>query len=179
MSSALALVGVPVSHLFLLALLEYHVSEVLLVLWIEPEEFSCPDTFLITTPYIAAMAAAAMEHVIVSRFYAEAKSDLVRLLSPLGLCLLVAGEGLRKLAWLQARKAFTHRIKTVKRPCHELVTHGVYSLCRHPGYLGWMIWSVGTQLLLGNVFCSFAFAATSWRFFSVRIPFEDHHLARL
>lgn len=173
------MIGFPVSLLFALALLQYHVSEIVLVLVIEPEEFSFPETFLITTPYTIAMTAAVVEHVIGSRFFPESKSATVSSLSLIGLCLVVAGDGMRKLAWLQARKAFTHRIKTVKRPCHTLITHGVYSFCRHPGYLGWLIWAVGTQLLLGNVICSFAFAAASWRFFSIRIPFEDHHLTSL
>lgn len=165
--------------LFVVALLEYHASELLLVLAIEPEEFCFPETLLITTPYVAAMSSAVMEHLATSRFLPSAKNSMVSVLGPVGICLVVIGEGLRKLAWLQARKAFTHKIKTVKRPCHVLVTHGLYSFCRHPGYLGWILWAVGTQLLLGNVVCTLGFAVVSWRFFSIRIPFEDHHLGRL
>lgn len=29
---------------------------------------------------------------------------------------------------------------------------------RHPGYLGWMLWAIGTQVLLINPFCTLAFA---------------------
>jgi protein-S-isoprenylcysteine O-methyltransferase len=171
--------GLPVSAVFALALLEYHVSEVLLVLAIEPEEFAFPETLLVTAPYAAAMAAAAAEHVAILRWFPATHRALSRALSPVGLTLVVLGEAVRKAAWLQARKAFTHRIKTVKRSVHHLVTHGVYSVCRHPGYLGWLCWAVGTQLLLGNVVCTVSFAIAGWRFFSVRIPFEDHHLSRL
>lgn len=174
-----SLAGIPVLLLFVATLLEYHASELLLVLAIEPEEFSFPETLLITTPYVFAMTSAATEYVVTCHLLPSAKTTMVSVLAPFGICLVVAGEGLRKLAWLQARKAFTHKIKTVKRPCHALVTHGVYSFCRHPGYLGWLIWAVGTQLLLGNVICTVGFAVVSWRFFSVRIPFEDHHLGRL
>ncbi len=29
---------------------------------------------------------------------------------------------------------------------------------RHPGYLGWLVWAVGTQILLANPICTIAFA---------------------
>ena len=35
-----------------------------------------------------------------------------------------------------------------KREEHELVTHGIYGICRHPSYLGWWIFAVGTQVRL-------------------------------
>ena len=30
--------------------------------------------------------------------------------------------------------------------------------CRHPGYLGWFVWAVGTQLLLVNPLCLTGFS---------------------
>lgn len=59
---------------------------------------------------------------------------------------------------LTARGAFTHDIQLQRRPGHDLVTRGVYSLARHPGYLGWLVWAPATQLLLGNPVCTVAFA---------------------
>ena len=44
-----------------------------------------------------------------------------------GLALLVAGEGLRKAAILQAGRNFTHRLALKRREGHELVTSGVYT----------------------------------------------------
>ncbi|CAI6005052.1 unnamed protein product [Closterium sp. NIES-65] len=41
---------------------------------------------------------------------------------------------------------------------------------RHPGYTGWFMWSIATQLLLVNPLCTLAFALVSWRFFAARIP---------
>jgi protein-S-isoprenylcysteine O-methyltransferase Ste14 len=29
---------------------------------------------------------------------------------------------------------------------------------RHPGYAGWLLWAVATQLLLGNPVCAVVFA---------------------
>lgn len=64
-----------------------------------------------------------------------------------------------------------------RRPQHVLVTRGVYALVRHPGYAGWMLWAVGTQLLLCNPACVLLFAAASWRFFDRRCRYEDRLLA--
>ena len=58
---------------------------------------------------------------------------------------------------LTAGKAFTHRLWSVKRPEHKLVTWGIYRHLRHPAYLGWFLWSVGTQLLLCNLVCLVGF----------------------
>lgn len=50
--------------------------------------------------------------------------------------------------------------------------------CRHPSYVGWFWWSVGTQLILLNPFCAFAYTAASWKFFSERIYAEEMTLVR-
>lgn len=56
---------------------------------------------------------------------------------------------------------------------HVLVTHGVYSWFRHPSYVGWFYWSVGTQLVLMNPVCVVAYAVASWFFFRERITIEE------
>lgn len=42
---------------------------------------------------------------------------------------------------------------------HVLVRHGVYAWVRHPGYLGFLLWAAGTQLLLANPACLVLFVA--------------------
>jgi len=42
---------------------------------------------------------------------------------------------------------------------HVLVRHGVYAWVRHPGYLGFLLWAAGTQLLLANPACLALFVA--------------------
>lgn len=78
---------------------------------------------------------------------------------------------------IQAQHNFTHMIQLRKRPEHTLVTGGVYAWVRHPGYAGWTVWAVGTQLLLCNPLCTVLFAAAAWRFFDRRIRAEDRLLA--
>lgn len=77
-----------------------------------------------------------------------------------GLALVCLGELLRKLAICTAGRSFTHVIATRRKDQHVLVKHGVYRLCRHPAYLGWLLWAVGTQLLLANPLCAAGFAAS-------------------
>lgn len=88
----------------------------------------------------------------------------------------VLGWGLRVAALFTARANFTHLVAYQKRATHELVTVGVYRLCRHPGYVGWFLWSVSTQLVLANPVCFMLYAFASWRFFKGRIPQEEELL---
>lgn len=91
----------------------------------------------------------------------------------IGLLLCLAGEGLRKAAMLTATSNFNHYIQHVRKHDHVLVTHGVYSWCRHPAYVGWFYWSVGTQLLLGNPCCAIGYLIASWTFFHGRVHEEE------
>ena len=44
---------------------------------------------------------------------------------------------------------------------------------RHPGYAGWYLWAVGSQILLLNPLCVVAFYIVAYRFFKERIYFEE------
>lgn len=77
-------------------------------------------------------------------FFAGLKQ--IRWLSVIGLLIIMVGEGLRKLAMLTARSNFNHLIQTYKEKGHVLVTHGIYAYMRHPSYVGWFIWTLGTQV---------------------------------
>jgi protein-S-isoprenylcysteine O-methyltransferase len=59
---------------------------------------------------------------------------------------------------------------------HRLITRGVYNFSRHPSYVGWFYWSVGTQLVLCNPICTVGYAVVSWRFFRDRIEYEELRL---
>jgi protein-S-isoprenylcysteine O-methyltransferase len=65
-----------------------------------------------------------------------------------GVMLCATGEVLRKGAMMTAKTNFNHIVQSVREDGHQLVTHGVYSLCRHPSYVGWFLWSIGTQVRL-------------------------------
>ncbi|CAM1154248.1 ICMT (predicted) [Pycnogonum litorale] len=68
---------------------------------------------------------------------------------------------------------FNHLIQLHREPGHVLVTRGMYGLFRHPAYVGWFWWSIGTQFVLCNPVCVVAYILASWRFFSARIMEEE------
>lgn len=82
------------------------------------------------------------------------------------------------MAMLQAGKNFNHKIQTSKQRDHELVTSGVYAYVRHPSYLGFWCWGLGTQVVAGNSICLAGYAVVLWRFFSDRIERELSFLSR-
>ena len=97
-----------------------------------------------------------------------------------GLLVIISSQILRSAAMATAGESFHHIIQkhpslrsSDARSSHVLITHGIYRYLRHPSYVGFYYWSIGTQLLLGNFFSTAAFAAASWMFFARRIPYEE------
>ena len=162
---------------FLASLATYHVSEYAIA-WAYNRPLLSRDSWLLSTPYCVAMLAGCAEYALelALGFDASRRLESVRLL---GLAMVVAGDALRKTAEITARHNFTHKIMTRRRAEHVVVRRGVYRHVRHPGYLGWFVWSVGTQVLLCNPACVVAFTVAAWRFFADRIPVEEEHLTRM
>lgn len=90
--------------------------------------------------------------------------------------MVLVGQVVRSMAMLEAGVSFNHHVQNRKKDSHELVTTGIYSLFRHPSYFGFFYWGLGTQLVLGNVVCFFAYAYVLWKFFSSRIRHEENKL---
>lgn len=88
-----------------------------------------------------------------------------------GLAIVFLGQAFRIAAMWTAASNFSHRIEYQKRQEHVLVTHGVYRFVRHPSYLGWFAWTIGSQVLLGNPVCGIGYTIVSWGFFRDRIPY--------
>lgn len=131
-------------------------------------------SLLISKHYLLAMIFSVLEYLIEVVLFPELKEHWV--ISDLGLVLVVIGEIIRKLAILTAGQAFTHLIKVYHDEHHRLITHGIYRFVRHPGYCGFFIWSVGTQIMLCNPISTVLFAVVVWNFFAKRIPYEEFFL---
>ena len=131
------------------------------------------DSFLINHSWEYGLAAVASWLEFWIEYYLFPSAKTIRIIFLLGLVLVVLGEALRKVAMFTAGSNFTHQVQAVKHPNHTLVTTGVYSLFRHPSYVGWFYWSIGTQLLVCNPICSVAYAIVSWMFFNERILEEE------
>ncbi|KAG1668152.1 hypothetical protein FOA52_005144 [Chlamydomonas sp. UWO 241] len=134
-------------------------------------------SLLLSKPYCAAMAVATGEYWLELWLIPGLKQAPFPAYA--GLCLVLLGEAVRKVGMLTAQASFTHMIRRERQPSHVLVTWGIYRFVRHPGYLGWAVWAVGTQVMLANPLSAVLFVAVVWRFFSDRIPYEERHLRRM
>lgn len=166
---------------FLLALSAFHFLE----FWTTAERntlVASIDSFLLTANwplYAIAHSAAFIECALVSLVFPErrwAPFGTGPLFLGAGLAMVLVGQVVRSAAMLQAGVSFNHHVQNRKKDSHELVTTGIYSVFRHPSYFGFFYWGLGTQLVLGNVVCFFAYAYVLWKFFSGRIRHEEAKL---
>lgn len=81
-----------------------------------------------------------------TRPYSLAELKQITWLSTVGLLMVIFGDCLRKAAMLTAGSNFNHIVQNEKSDTHTLVTSGVYGWFRHPSYVGWFYWSIGTQV---------------------------------
>ncbi|PHH87722.1 hypothetical protein CDD83_8496 [Cordyceps sp. RAO-2017] len=166
---------------FLLALSTFHFLE----FWTTAERntlVASVDSFLLTANWPAyglAHMAAFLECAVVSVFFPDrvwAPHGSGPLLVALGLGLVLVGQAVRSAAMLEAGASFNHKVQTKKAGSHTLVTTGIYGAIRHPSYFGFFYWSLGTQLVMGNVMCFCVYAAVLWAFFNGRIRVEEAKL---
>ena len=123
----------------------FHLSEFLAISFTNPS-VATSDTFIInhSSAYTLAAALSWLEFSIERKCFPGFKQHLW--ISLLGLLLCALGEVLRKTAIYTAQHNFNHVVQSQKAKDHKLITHGVYKICRHPSYVGWFYWSIGTQV---------------------------------
>lgn len=157
---------------YLCSLSLFHYSEYLVTAVINPRSLSL-DSFLLnhSAEYKLAAMSSWVEFTIEKLLFPDMKQ--VTWLSFLGLLMVLFGELLRKAAMLTAGSNFNHIVQNEKAETHRLVTSGVYSWSRHPSYVGWFYWSIGTQVILCNPICIVGYTMASWRFFRERIEEEE------
>jgi protein-S-isoprenylcysteine O-methyltransferase len=140
------------------------------------------DSFLLTAnwpAYAIAHSSAFIECLVVNVFFPGrrwAPLGLGTVLMLVGFAMVTAGQVVRSMAMLEAGASFNHHVQTRKAASHVLVTSGIYGWCRHPSYFGFFYWGLGTQLVMGNIVCFFAYAWVLWTFFSHRIRIEEAKL---
>ncbi|CAN6229440.1 unnamed protein product, partial [Urochloa humidicola] len=159
---------------FAVALVFFHGSEYVLAAAFHGRRNVTATSLLISKQYVLAMSFAMLEHLTEILIFPEIKEYWF--VSNIGLLMVLVGEIIRKVAVITAGRAFTHVIRIYHEDQHQLITHGVYRFMRHPGYSGFLLWAVGTQVMLCNPVSTVAFTFVLWRFFSKRIPYEEFFL---
>ena len=161
--------------MYLMALSFFHASEYVATATYNPGTLSL-NSFLVnhSREYTIAAIVSWIEYAIEYTFFPSIKS--FSWLCWIGLVVVIVGEATRKLAMLTAMSNFTHMVAFRKHDSHTLVKHGIYSFFRHPSYVGWFYWSIGSQILLCNPICALGYTAASWVFFKDRIEDEEEML---
>jgi len=136
------------------------------------------DSYLLENgnEYHIAHIAALVEHLTLWYFWPNSKRHAY--LTPIGITVSLCGMLLRSKAMTTAAQSFNHTVQFQKRADHTLVTHGVYSISRHPSYTGFFYYSVGTQIALQNPVSAIGFVFVLHRFFSRRIRYEERQLVK-
>ena len=157
---------------YALCLTCFHFAEFIVTAINQPGDVSY-DSYLInhSRAYTVAAVSSWVEFWVEARVTPGLKGS--GFLTALGICMMFLGQVLRTDAMCTAGSNFTHLVALSRRSSHVLVDRGIYSLFRHPAYLGWFVWSVGTQVTLGNPLCTLAYALAAWSFFADRIPVEE------
>ncbi|KAI8445803.1 Isoprenylcysteine carboxyl methyltransferase family-domain-containing protein [Phakopsora pachyrhizi] len=168
-------------HIYFLTLTTFHLLEFLVTAIWNPTRVTV-DSFLLNNglSYYLAQLVCTIEFVY-SHTSDRNKTQVFkhrRIVSLIGLGCLIVGQFIRTMAMITAAQSFNHQVSTHKKKQedHELVTHGIYGIARHPSYLGFFWWSLGIQLYLGNWFSLVVFSSVLWRFFNHRIQIEEKHL---
>lgn len=167
---------------FFVFIMLFHAAEFLFVVQFHPQDVGMRSLMLAPVPaggYSIAMIVALVEYWITRCLFGRMGPRVAgAALFWLGSGLCFSGWALRTVALFTAKSNFTHIVAFAKESSHQLVTSGVYSFCRHPSYLGWFVWSVASQLVLGNFVSFAAYFFVSWKFFEGRIPGEEEALVR-
>ncbi|KAG5297797.1 prenyl cysteine carboxyl methyltransferase Ste14 [Histoplasma ohiense] len=129
--------------------------------------------------HTSAMAECLLNRLVLPEGYVK-KASLIfggpKMQIGFGLAFMAVGQVVRSLAMVQAGTNFTHTVQSRRRQGHTLVKDGIYRILRHPSYFGFFWWGLGTQLVLGNIVCFFAYVIVLWKFFSSRIQREEKFL---
>ncbi|KAM9927027.1 hypothetical protein OXX59_002820 [Metschnikowia pulcherrima] len=157
---------------YVLAWALFHASEYVCTSRYSPRTKS-PYSFLIygatgSVHLAASHLLSVCEYVITQRFWVHHGIPKV------GFVLALTGILVRARAIHDCGDSFSHYIETSSP--RRLVTCGAYAWCRHPSYAGFVLYVVGMQAILGNLFVFVASVVVLIRFFTRRIEIEEHFL---
>ena len=166
-------------HLFIyfITLCIYHYSEFFSQLFFHFQNI-LEDEFLIyeNKMWVIATLSSFVEYLIETFFFHKYKD--IKIFFIIGLIMTIIGQYFRIAALFTGKSNFTHKIQTKKSESHVLVKHGIYSICRHPSYFGFFIWSVGIEVMCFNPLCIIGFTYILFKFFKNRIQNEEEFLIR-
>ena len=162
---------------YLITLCIYHYTEFFSELLFHFKDIQ-KDAFLIyqNKRWVLFTSISFLETLLGTYFFYKYKN--IKMIFILGLLMTIIGQYFRIAALFTGKSNFTHKIQLKKRKSHALVKHGIYSICRHPSYFGFYLWSVGIEIMCVNPICIIIFSYVLFIFFKERIRFEEQYLIR-
>jgi len=94
----------------------------------------------------------------------------------IGLSFVIVGLIIRLIATFTLKEYYTRTLKITDK--HKIVKHGIYSIVRHPGYLGVTTFLVGAGLLTGNLISIILIVLTVPFSFIKRLLIEEQMLLK-
>ena len=120
----------------------YHLGEFWLVCTYHTDELKWASFLLYhSNEYVLAFALSQIEFFLEYTYLHQFKSQ--NLTAYIGLAIMLVGLSMRIIAFYTAKQNFHHIVQYQKKENHVLVTHGIYSICRHPSYSGFFWMSIG------------------------------------
>ena len=159
-------------YLYLLTEIIYHYSEYISVLIYHFDNLDY-EMFLLdhSKEWVFALIFSYSETIIGTIYFKNIKQNIYTFV--IGIILTIIGQTFRIGALYTGKKNFTHLLSYEKKKEHFLMTTGFYSISRHPSYFGFLIWSIGTQLMCLNIICTIGFPIGLFIFFQDRIIEEE------
>ena len=158
--------------LYIITLTIYHYTEYFSVLIYHFKDLSFSSYLIDQSKYWVFASVFSLSETLIGTFYFhELKQN--KFFFILGLILTIIGQIFRISALYTGKNNFTHLVSYNKQKGHVLVKNGIYGISRHPSYFGFYLWSVGIQLMCGNVICFFGFLIALYIFFKDRIIDEE------
>lgn len=163
--------------LLLVILALYHKGEFIMVLQYHPLEVSW-NAYLIyhSKQYLAANLVMYLEFFIEVWLANHQKSRFSFWTFLVGGLIAIVGLVIRNTSFHTAKSNFHHLIRHQKETSHTLITSGIYSLERHPAYLGFFLQTIGLQLLIVNPLTTLTHFLVLRKFFADRIAEEEESL---
>jgi len=161
---------------YIIFLCLFHMAEFFVTAIWTPSALTA-SSFLVnhSLAYTTAFIISLLEFSIRSLFF---RNSSISIIAFTGFIFVLGGLCTRSLAMKTCGANFNHFIQHQNNSNHRLVTYGIYHYFRHPSYLGYFYWAVGTQLLLCNPISFICYVFAAWKFFSLRIPYEERTLLR-
>ena len=159
-------------YLYLLTEIIYHYSEYISVIIYHFYNLDY-KSFLLdhSKEWIFALIFSYIETIIGTIFFKKIKQNIYTFYS--GIIITIIGQIFRIGALFTGKKNFTHLLSYEKKPEHFLMTTGFYGITRHPSYFGFLVWTIGTQLMCLNIICLIGFPIGLYIFFEDRIIEEE------